>query len=125
MSHFLLSSRGAAATGELDGRYAAEAMTLMLRDLAREKVAPQECQAKLFGGGNMFPRQVPRNAQNIGRKNGEAARLLLDRHRIPVISESLFGVGHRQIIFDVGTGHVWSRQIKPVESESSEVRASA
>ena len=114
MSHFLLSSRGAGTTEELDGRYAEEALSLMLRDLAREKVAPKACQAKLFGGGNMFPAQSSSKALNVGRKNGETARRLLQDHGIPIVSESLFGVGHRQVIFDLRTGHVWSRQVKPI-----------
>lgn len=41
---------------------------------------------------------------------------------IEVVSESLFGEGHRQIAFDVGTGHVWSRQVRP---NSENVRAGA
>lgn len=118
MSHFLLSSRGEGSEGELDGRYAEDALSLMLRDLEREKVVPQQCQAKLFGGGNMFPRHTRTDIPNVGQKNGETARLLMASHRIPVISESLFGVGHRQIIFDVATGNVWSRQIKPVDPGS-------
>jgi len=50
----------------------------------------------------------------VGRKNGEAARALLQRAGITVHSESLFGVGHRQIMFDVASGDVWARQIQPV-----------
>jgi chemotaxis protein CheD len=50
----------------------------------------------------------------VGRRNGSVARTLLSSAGIPVVSESLFGVGHRQIIFDVAQGHVWSRQIRPV-----------
>ena len=32
-------------------------------------------------------------------------------------AESLFGVGHRQIIFDVSKGDVWSRQVRPSSHE--------
>ena len=42
-----------------------------------------------------------------------AARDLLQAHGIEIVSESLFGDGHRQIAFDVGTGHVWARQVSP------------
>ncbi len=91
-------------------------MELILKEFARAKVAPRECEAKIFGGGNMFPKQTKSgSALNIGQKNGEAARRLVSAQGISIISESLFGVGHRQIIFDVGNGHVWSRQIKPVD----------
>lgn len=115
MSHFLLGSRGSSseAEAELDPRYGDDVMYLMLQELERSKVPPAECQAKIFGGANMFPEQVRSEAVTVGRKNGEIARSLLQSHRIPVVSESLFGVGHRQILFDIKSGDVWSRQIAP------------
>jgi len=113
MSHFLLPSRGNLPKGALDGRYADEAMQLMIRDLAVEKVSLSQCQAKLFGGGDMFPHQVKARTTNVGQKNGEAARNLLLTHRVALVSESLFGVGHRQVIFDVASGDVWSNQVAP------------
>jgi len=113
MSHFVLAERVGPEPEELDGRYAEESLALMLRDLSQQRVHPKACQAKVFGGGNMFPHHTRRLASHVGRKNGEAARRLLERYDIPIISESLFGVGHRHIIFDIKTGHVWSRQVKP------------
>lgn len=111
MSHFLLSSRmpNDALSRSLDGRYAEESMHLMLQELGRLKVAPAECHGKIFGGGNMFPGQARVAVRNIGQINGETARALLREHKIPIVSESLFGTGHRQIIFDISDGNVWSR----------------
>lgn len=115
MSHFLLSHRGRVreAASDLDGRYGEESLLLMLRELAQMKVNPRECRAKIFGGGDMFPRQIRKNTLHVGRRNGEAARALLQLHGIPIVSESLFGVGHRQIIFEIKSGDVWVRQVKP------------
>lgn len=115
MSHFLLSNRipNDDVSRSLDGRYAEEALCLMLEELGRLKVVPTECEAKIFGGGNMFPGQPRAAGRHIGHINGETARSLLRAQRIRIVSESLFGVGHRQIYFDIGTGNVWSRQIKP------------
>ena len=124
MSHFLLSSRPTTVGEELDGRYAEEAMSLMLRDLAQNQVVARECQAKIFGGGNMFPRHARTNALNVGAKNGETARQLVRDHGISLVSESLYGFGHRQIIFDIATGHVWSRQVKPVDGNNLGVKES-
>jgi chemotaxis protein CheD len=112
MCHFLLPSRGTTASGALDGRYGEEVIWIMSQELAGAKVKPTECVGKIFGGGNMFPGQTRDEARNVGIKNGEAARALLRSHRIPIVSESLFGVGHRQIIFDVSNGDVWARQVK-------------
>ena len=114
MSHFLLPTRGkAVARKDLDGRYGDEALQLMIDDLHARGVEPQECQAKIFGGGNMFPGQVKASGISVGRRNGMAARELLQLRGIKVTKESLFGNGHRQIIFDLSRGDVWARQVKP------------
>ena len=113
MSHFLLPSRGSARRPKrLDARYGDEAMRLMLEEFAQLGIDPAQCQGKVFGGGNMFP-GVAHPGGLVGQRNGEAALALLAEHGIPILSESLFGVGHRQIIFDVSNGDVWSSQIAP------------
>ena len=115
MSHFLLPRRGTDAKGcELDARYGDEALSLMLAELAQAGIEPWQCQGKIFGGGNMFPSQSRPSCLNIGRRNGEAARAMLQAHGIRTIAESLLGIGHRQIIFDVSTGDVWSHQVRPI-----------
>ncbi len=120
MSHFLLSERSGSVAPELDGRYAAEATTLMLQALGRHGARGEECQAKLFGGGNMFPLQSRGDEPRVGEKNGHAARQLMRDCGIPIVSESLFGIGHRRIIFDIDTGDVWSRQVEPARAAGNE-----
>ncbi len=110
MSHFILAQRGSGKAGPPDARYGEEALQLMLAELAQRGIAPAQCTAKVFGGGNMFPGQALVSGPNVGRRNGEAARELLAVHGIPVLSENLFGVGHRQIVFEVASGDVWVRQ---------------
>jgi chemotaxis protein CheD len=119
MSHFLLSRRsGVRACRRSDGlvawdaRYGEEALCLMLEELRRAGVALEECEGKIFGGANMFP-GISADAMNVGRQNGEAARRLLHAHGIAIVSESLFGIGHRQLRFNVATGDVWMRQVEP------------
>lgn len=122
LSHCLLPSRGRAGMAQarglalrsLDARYADEALQLMLHELERHSAPAGRCRAKIFGGGNMFPGQKAAGVP-VGRRNGEAARELLLAHGIEVTSESLFGDGHRQIVFDVGTGDVWARQLAPAD----------
>ena len=125
MSHFLLASRGEGQVMELDGRYGDEAMQLLMRDLRLAGVDPHACEAKIFGGGNMFPRQRRASTIEVGQKNGEFARSMLRDQGIPVLSESLYGVGHRQVIFDISNGHVWSRQVKPADPGMPETGAAA
>ncbi len=129
MCHFLLSTRPAQAQAmdrrkdsvrsgpdrrgptELDGKYADEVMQLMLRELRQNGIDPHECQAKVFGGGNMFPNRRMEDQLNVGRKNGETAKILLRSHGIPIVSEDLYGNGHREVIFNLKNGDVWIRQM--------------
>lgn len=113
MSHFLLTVGEKDTVADLNGRYCEGALELMLTELERLGVRPAECEAKIFGGGMMFPQIERGDAVSIGRRNGETAERLLRMHKIPVVSESLFGVGHRHIIFNVRTGDVWVRQSPP------------
>jgi len=118
MSHFLLPTRGKHVKHhEMDGRYGDEALQLMISDLRARGVEPQECQAKIFGGGNMFPGMKHAAGIKVGHRNGLAARAMLRQSGIQVVTESLFGVGHRQIIFDLSRGDVWARQVKPTQQE--------
>jgi chemotaxis protein CheD len=109
MSHYLLASRPPNA--ESSSRYGDDVLKLMLARLELLGVQTATCQAKIFGGGHMFRTQALPGAMEIGRRNGEAARSLLKVHGIEPVSESLFGEGHRQIVFDVATGAVWCRQL--------------
>lgn len=117
MSHFLLPTRSSASKeGGLDGRYGDEALLQMIHELKQVGIAPSQCQAKIFGGGNMFPEHRSKSTVHVGQRNGDAARALLQGHNIPIVSESLFGVGHRQIIFNVSNGDVWANQVRPTRS---------
>ena len=117
ISHFLLPFRKQTlrtdrAEIELDGKYADESMILILDAFQRENVPLTGCQAKIFGGGNMFPGHSVTQQLDVGLKNGEMARKLLAKYRIPVVAEDLFGYGHRELIFNLGNGDVWMRQMK-------------
>jgi chemotaxis protein CheD len=122
MSHCLLPSRGRVGVEGarglelrgLDARYADEALHLMLHELERRGARAAACSAKIFGGGNMFPAQRGAGVP-VGRRNGEAARMLLKAQGIEVVSESLFGDGYRQIVFDIASGDVWARQLPPAD----------
>lgn len=117
MSHFLLPGgaaerkRPGSPHADKPGIYGADALDLLLAGLKAHGVLPAQCQAKIFGGGAMFPRSE--KVRDIGMQNGDFARELLQKHGITVVSESLFGEGHRQLIFTIRSGEVLSRQVPP------------
>ncbi|WP_338847117.1 chemotaxis protein CheD [Massilia sp. W12] len=129
MCHFLLSTRPAQALEmdrrksnrpandrrsptALDGKYADEVMQLMINELRDNRIDARDCQAKVFGGGNMFPQRRMEDNLNVGKKNGETAKMLLRSHGIQIVSEDLYGNGHREVIFNLKNGDVWIRLAK-------------
>src|SRR5437867_1676153 len=59
MCHYMLPSRNNERRGAIaplsDGRYADEAIALLLKEIDATGASHREFQVKLFGGGNMFP----------------------------------------------------------------------
>jgi chemotaxis protein CheD len=109
-------SRRALDTDALDGKYADEALELMAAEIQRNGTRPGEYQVKLFGGGNMFPATNQLRECHVGLKNVEAGTELLARHGLKVSAEHLGGIGHRNLIFDIGSGHVWMKHQEPAQS---------
>ncbi len=111
MSHFQLPGEGRRRAHSQPGIYGADAMQLMFAGLSSRGVPLMQCQGKIFGGGAMFPGRG--KTVDIGTQNGDFARSYLQQHEITLVSESLFGVGHRQLIFSIRSGEVLSRQVAP------------
>ncbi|MDP1771126.1 MAG: chemotaxis protein CheD [Methylobacter sp.] len=113
MCHYMLPERGSERRdGEWpapDGRYADEAIALLLKKMDVVGASHKEYQVKLFGGGNMFPETNKNmNAMSqIGSRNVQAARRLAKQHGFTCVAEHLGDIGHRNVIFEVWSGEVW------------------
>lgn len=110
MCHYMLSNRSPErrdiSAPASDGRYADEAIAMLLKEINAVGVPYREYQVKLFGGGNMFPGRT--NVENhVGIKNVEAAHKLVAKHGFNCVAKQLGGEGHRNVIFDVWSGDVW------------------
>ncbi len=118
MCHYMLPGAPARRQVALDGRYADDAMALMLREIQKTDTAPADYQVKLFGGGNMFAAHRSAREGHVGAKNVEVARTLLKQHGFSSCAEHLGGVGHRTVLFDIWSGHVWMKHQPPVAVDS-------
>jgi len=112
MCHFVLPSRGKLGNHRLDGRYADEALKLILQEIGKNGTLPGEYQVKLFGGGNMFQQLQGGKIFDVAKDNIEAARVLLDAHGFHVQAEDVGGSGHRSVTFDLFDGSVWIKHEK-------------
>jgi chemotaxis protein CheD len=106
MCHFLLPGRTRASSTPFDGRYADEALLLLAEEMCAVGTAPEEYEARLYGGGNMFPAMTNSGEALIGRKNALAAKQLLNHYGIRIMAQSLEGTGYRSVEFDVASGQV-------------------
>lgn len=121
MCHYMLPTRRTRAKTDLDGKYADEAIELLVRDLRARGTTPRDYQVKIFGGGLMFPDRPKRHqAEDVGYQNLSVAETLVEKHGFSVKAKNLGGVGHRNVIFDVWSGDVWVRHVTEVMSTSVE-----
>jgi chemotaxis protein CheD len=130
MCHYMLPTRGERRGGELDGKYADEAMLMFLREIDAANTEPAEYQVKIFGAGNMFPqvgngecqRCTPERAyqKRLGMcpkvpcRNREVAYHLVQKHGFDLQAEHLGGRGHRQLLFDIWSGDAWMKHVPSV-----------
>lgn len=119
MCHYMLPRVSRERQHVLDGRYADEAMELMLCEIREAYTAPMEYQVKLFGGGHMFSAHQAAGVDHVGKKNVEMARVLMKRHGFSTHAEHLGGAGYRNLMFDMWNGHVWMCHQPPVLGDVS------
>jgi len=113
MCHFLLPGRARTPAMPFDGRYADEALALLVEDMAGAGTTPREYEASLYGGGNMFPDIEPCDKESVGHKNAAAAKQLVSNYGIRIKDSSLEGNGHRMVDFDVARGLVTVKHNRP------------
>ncbi len=113
MCHYMLPNRQGRDLANADGKYADEALGLLFEEIRRSGTVLEDYQVKLFGGGNMFERQIGASNSHIGIRNAEAGRELVKHHGLRLAAQDLGGAGHRTVLFDIWSGHVWVRQMTP------------
>lgn len=115
MCHAVLPSRPHRAA--LDARYVDEAMQLFADAMAARHTRPQEYQAWLFGGANMFAahnthcaqlgnsdRHACAGCRNVGCRNRLEAQALMKEYGITLLEADVGGNQHREIDFQLGKG---------------------
>jgi chemotaxis protein CheD len=123
MCHYMMPTRNATVPGtELSGRYADEAMLMLLDALRGADTQPSDYVVKIFGGGNQFARYAG-NGIDVATRNVDAGLMLLSRHGLTPTAMHLGGSGHRQVILDLWSGDVWLNHVdQHIDREEAAVR---
>lgn len=111
MCHYLLSRRVNADRGEaLSGRYADEAVLLLLRDILKAGRPLKEFHAKLVGGASVISTlEQDIQSLDVPSENIAVARQLAKQLGLNVQAEDVGGNQARMVLFDVESGDVWVR----------------
>lgn len=102
MCHYMLPSRRNPGN-QFDGRYADEALHLLLQEIKASGTRAEDYRISLFGGGNMLGAKMERN---IGMLNVTAGLELLGAHGLRCHAQHAGGKGYRNLIFDIWSGHI-------------------
>lgn len=87
-----------------DGRYADAAMALMYAGLQRLGMQPRLCQARLYGGGHLFPKRGV-SVDDPGARNVAWATAFLQAEGIPIIDQRTGGHFYRRVSWTIGNLH--------------------
>lgn len=110
--HIMLPwSREAMNSSENFRRYADTGITELIQTMCLSGAKSNRLTAKIAGGAQMFRAQT--NVFNIGERNVEAVKKVLNTYRIPIIAEDTGLDFGRTLFFDVGSGMM---QVKSAKS---------
>lgn len=119
MCHYVVPSRpGRERARDLEGRYADEALLMLLSEIRATATSPEEYQVKLFGGGSQF-NETTGPVMDVAARNVAAGLELLEYHGLEPTSMHLGGTGHRQVVLDVWSGDVWLRHVELAQKSGS------
>ncbi len=119
MSHCLLPTAGSPAftlPREEAQRYVDSTIAILLQDFARRGARLDELEVKIFGGADQFDMGGSTNGYQVGKKNVEAAHLLLAANGLHALAQCVGGRRGRLIEFHSNTGDVF---VKHLNSQAS------
>ncbi len=93
-------------------RFADTGIEILLNEISVAGAQRSHLKAYLVGGASLFPMIADKIQMEIGRKNVEMAKRILNRERIPLVAEDTGGDCGRTIEFYVSTGEVWVKSVK-------------
>ena len=99
MCHIVHASRAVAGSAET-GAYAEVALDTMYALLRERGIDPKQCEAYVYGGGNMFPQLFTRT--HVGEHNSRWALDALAQDGVHVLFHDLGGDTYRRLSWTVG-----------------------
>lgn len=109
MAHIMLPKKtntGKQTKKDELGKYADEALDIMLKNMIEKGADQNKIQAKIAGGATIFSHESETGVFNIGPRNIEAVRQLLKDSEIPLVAEDTGKNFGRWVNFDLISGKI-------------------
>lgn len=104
LAHILLPVN--TQSGANPEKYASTAIPLMIEQLLKEGAKKEFMSAKIAGGAAMFKFDTNVTLGQIGDRNIEETKKMLEKYKIPVLEEDVGGNAGRVIDFFLNDGHL-------------------
>ena len=111
LAHILLPSEGLSRDRSNVAKFPASAVPVMVAEMKRLG-SKGPLTAKIVGGASMFAALLPSGGINMGERNIEATRGVLERNDLPIVGEDVGGEYGRSVYFDLATGKVLVKSLK-------------
>ena len=111
LAHILLPSEGLSRDRSNVAKFPASAVPVMVAEMKRLG-SKGPLTAKIVGGASMFAALLPSGGINMGERNIEATRSVLERNALPIVGEDVGGEYRRSVYFDLATGKVLVKSLK-------------
>jgi chemotaxis protein CheD len=104
MAHIMLPKNNTSDPNpKPEAKFADVAIKIMLDNLKASNAKISRLKAKMAGGANIFQNEVKSNVFNIGGRNADAIKSLLDEQKIPIVAQDIGSTSGRWITFDVNS----------------------
>jgi chemotaxis protein CheD len=114
LAHVLLPEQSLSRDTANPGKFPQTVVPLLLEE--RRKLGSRggagALTARIAGGASMFSQLLPAGGINMGERNVDATRRVLERAKIRVVAEDTGGDYGRSVFFDVGEGSVLVRSLR-------------
>jgi chemotaxis protein CheD len=84
--------------------HAGPAIDRLYAHLLKRAIQPRFCEAYVYGGGNMFPQLVQRQAGHVGTRNIDVVLERLRRDGVRIVHQDVGGTAYRRLRWTVGPG---------------------
>jgi len=113
LNHFMLPSSLSDGTADKESaNYGQQAMQKLIENMQASGASTNKCEAKIFGGGSMFP-----NEQQIGMRNIAFASEYLENRGIAITSQDVGQFYCRRIRFYTGSGKVMVKRLRSLHNK--------